>query len=291
MSPASNNPSAPSENRYQKGVNDYRATLKWVISSFGAVAAALIVGLQLTSLGSLEGWRLIWALVSVSVAFGAVLIIIIASSKVLTPVIGTYHGFAHAPEFKALNDFLRDDPSPLQKRADSAGELAEKYEGADAAKLATWEAYQDDQDDEARQAAYEAALATYERLNGVVGTVTTLGLFLYMRQRFTRVMRLVYGGILIAGIGVIAFAYLANPSADAKTQEPAKKQKTVAQVQPVNCARYYLTLAELAYHEPNLSKHWLARSLDSQATACGLDNETAVTQFLTYLERSWRVSG
>jgi membrane protein required for beta-lactamase induction len=74
MSAISNNPPPPSENQYQKGINEYRATLKWVVSSFGAVAAALTVGLQVTSLGSLYGWRLYWALPSVTLAFGAVLI-------------------------------------------------------------------------------------------------------------------------------------------------------------------------------------------------------------------------
>jgi hypothetical protein len=106
-----------------------------------------------------------------------------------------------------------------------------------------------------------------------VQTVTTLGLFLYMRERFDRVMRIVYGGILVAGIGIIAFAYLANPSAKAQTKKPKEKDKTVTQVQAVNCSRYYLTLAELAHHEPDISEHWPAHSLDPQSIACGLDSE------------------
>jgi hypothetical protein len=281
----------PSENQYQKGVSEYRATLRWVVSSFGAVAAALIVGLQLTSLGSLEGWRLYWALVSVALAFGAVLVIIIAASHVLTPVIGTYVGFAEGDEFQALRDFLEHDPSPLQKEAKSAAELALKYEHADAAQLAALHSYEKGEEDDARKKALEGAEATYDDLDGVVVTVTTLGLFLHMRQRFRRVMKIVYGGILVAGIGAIAFAYLANPPAQAQTKDSTKKQKTVAQVQPVSCARYYLTLAELAHHEPDISEHWLAHSLDSHAVACGLGSEAAVAQFLTYLDRKWHVGG
>jgi hypothetical protein len=284
-----------SENQYQRGVNEYRSTLRWVVSSFGAVAAALIVGLQLTSLGSLKGWRLYWALPSVALAFASILAIIIAASRVLTPVIGTYVGFAEGDEFQALRDFLARDPSPLQKEADSAAALAHKYECADAAQLAALRSHEEDESDDVRKKALEGAEATYDDLDGVVGSVTTLGLFLYMRERFKCVMKIVYVGILFAAIGATAFAYLANPpaksqTAKTQTKESAKKPKTVTQVQPVNCARYYLTMAELAYHEPNISEHWLARSLDSQAVACGLDSEAAVAQFLAYLEHTWRVS-
>lgn len=280
----------PSESSYQKGVNEYRSTLRWVVSSFGAVAAALLVGLQLTSLGSLEGWRLYWALASVAVAFAAILVIMIVASLVLTPVIGTYVDFAAGDEFKPLRDFLEHDASPLQQEANSAADLAEKYKIAEAAQLAAWEEHQANENDDDRKKALKRAEDRYKAIDGTVMAVTGLGLLLYMRQRFRRVMQIVYGGILVAGICATAFAYLTNPPADAKTKEPAKKHKMVAQVQPVTCARYYLTLAELAYHEPDISKHWLAHSLDSQATTCGLGSETAVAHFLTYLERTWRVN-
>jgi hypothetical protein len=276
----------PSESPYQKGVNEYRATLRWVVSSFGAVAAALLVGLQLTSLGSLEGWKLFWALVSVAVAFAAILVVMIAASRVFAPVIGTYVGFAEGDEFQALRDFLAHDPSPLQQEAHSAAELAEMYERAEAAQLAAWKAREADKNSDKRQKALEDAESAYEALDGTVRAVTSLGLFLYMRERFKRVMRIIFVCIFVAGIGATAFAYLANPPAAAKAKEPAKKQ-----AQSVNCARYYLTLAELAYHEPDISKHWLAHTLDSQAATCGLDSEVAVAQFLTYLERTWHVNG
>ncbi len=278
MSVAQPDPSPPSENQYQKGANDYRTTVKWVLSTFGTVAAALVGGLQVTSLGALHGWRLYWALVAALIALGAVLIIVIAATSALLPVIGTYAGFAHDPEFKALRDFLRQDSSPLQGEATSAAELAHEYELADAEQQAAWTSFQANEDD-AHADAYERAQGKYESLDGVVQTVTSLGLFLQIRNRVKRVMRVVYVGVLATGIGAIAFAYLAHPPAEAQ----AKEHKDVSQVNPVNCARYYSTLDELTDDERSISKHWPAPTVDAQANACGLHSKAALAHFLSYL--------
>jgi MFS family permease len=281
MSPASDSPPPPAETQYQKAVSEYRATLKWVISAFGAVATALVVGLQLTSLGALQGWRLDWSLVSVGVAFVAILVIIIAATRVLVPIMGTYAGFARAPEFKALTAFLRKDSSPLQDQADTAAQLAEKYDRAEAAQNLTWDTYQEKKDDTNRSA-YERAKAEFDGLAPVVASVTALGIFLAMRRKFGRVMIMVYVAIAIAGACMIAFAYLANPPAEAKTK-PQEEHKVVVQTKPANCARYYLTLAELAHHKPSISSHLPERTPDAQAIACGLPNKHALSLFLAYL--------
>jgi hypothetical protein len=282
MSPISDSPPAPPPSQYQKAVSDYRETLKWVVSVFGAVAAALVVSLQLTSLGTLHGSRLYWALASVTAGLGSILIIIVAAVRVLVPIMGTYAGFAHGSEFEALRDFLDKDPSPLQGEAVTAAELADKYARAETAQSMAWSAFQAKKND-TNLKAYQRASSEFDSLAPVVASVTALGIFLHMRRKFARVMMIVYVGIAVAGVGLIAFAYLANPPAQAKP--PPEKQKKVAHVEPTNCAPYYLTLDELADDERNIGSHWPARSPDAQAIACGLHSKGALSRFLAYIAR------
>jgi hypothetical protein len=286
MSPTSDKLAPPPENKYQNAVNEYRATLKWVVSTFGAVAAALVVSLQLTSLGALHGWRLYEAVACVGAGLGAILIVIVAAVRVLEPLQGTYAGFAQGSEFKALRDFLEKDQTPLQGEAGTAAELADKYDRAQQAQAAAWDAFQAKKDNPRREA-YEHAKAEYDGLGPIMDSVGALGLYLYMRRRYYRMMPLVYAGIAIAGAGLIAFAYLANPPAEAHPKQlpPQIIYKKVVKAQPPSCASYYFTLDELADDEPSIGNHWPAGSLDAQATACGLNGRRALAHFLTYLGR------
>jgi hypothetical protein len=52
---------------------------------------------------------------------------------------------------------------------------------------------------------------------------------------------------------------------------------------PIDCARYYLELDELAYDEPKIASRWPAPSGDEQARACGLGNSQAMARLLNYL--------
>jgi len=173
--------------------------------------------------------------------------------------------------------------------------LAEKYKIAEAAQLAAWKASEAHKDDEGLKRALEIAEATYNNLDGTVMAVTSLGLLLYMRQRFRRVMQIIFVGILVAGIGATAFAYLANPPAHAKTKESAKKQNTIVQVNPATpkidvsvnepktCVDLYLALDELAHAKPSIDSHWPTTSLGKQDHACGFHREQELARFLSYL--------
>jgi hypothetical protein len=60
-----------------------RETAKWLVATFGAVAGALIVGLQLSDIGELEGNDRGWASVAAGAALVAVIIIIALAARVL----------------------------------------------------------------------------------------------------------------------------------------------------------------------------------------------------------------
>lgn len=280
---ANSSPPAP-DNQYREAITLYRESVKWVISSFGAVAAALIVGIQLTSLGELHGERLTWALISIGVVFASIIGIIVAAVRVLSPISGTYAAFKDDRGFKPLRDFLEKDNTPLRGKAKDAGELADKYEKTLQVENEKWHLYNADQGNASARDEYLEAKKYRVSLFQVVRAVTTLGLFLRTKQLFGRAMRVVYFGVALGAIGAIAFAYLANPPATT-----AKKSSTanvvVSARLPLNCAGFYLTLDRLAQNEPNVGKRWPAGSVGPQAKACGFQTKQELTKFVSKLTR------
>jgi hypothetical protein len=60
-----------------------RETAKWLVATFGAVAGALIVGLQLSDIGDLEGSDRTWAAIAAGAALFAVVAIVVVATSVL----------------------------------------------------------------------------------------------------------------------------------------------------------------------------------------------------------------
>jgi hypothetical protein len=293
MSNDSGKPPSISDAQYQRGIDGYRAIAKWMVSSFGAVAGALVVGIQLTSLGELHGWRLFWTILSVTVVFVAILAIIRAVVPVLVPVRGTYHGFESASVFDPLKDELKDEPAPLRGEASTAGELAKKYEAALAAQRTAWETYQEHANDGTFQG-YVNATKAKDQLYDVVVTVTWLGLLLKTQQLFERSMRIMYLALAAAAAGAVAFAHFSDQSASVKVTPPSKVQVTVNQPtpppklqvsvnEPKTCVDLYLALDELVRAKPNIGSHWPTPSLGAQDQTCGFHSEKELSRFLSFL--------
>jgi hypothetical protein len=252
----------PPGNQYGGAIAEYRTNVKWVVSSFGAVAAALVVGIQLTSLGELHGYRLIWSVVSAAVVFASILAIIGFTARVLSPLGATYAGFKEGDEFGPLRNFLETDKNPLRGQAETAEELAEKYDQAVTIEKEKWVA-DDGEAGEALGSEYAAAKANRENLFPVIIDVTDFGIFLRTKQLFQQAMLAVYIGVAFAAAGTIAFAYLANPPA------PPKKST-------VDCVAFYVSLDQLLDDEPGLAKSLPRMSLEPEAKACGI--KTAAQQ-------------
>jgi hypothetical protein len=212
-------PPAPPADQYSAAVESIRANIKWVLTSFGGVAAALIVGMQLTSVGKLDGIRLAAAIFSVVVALGAVLAVILAAVRVLSPAEGTPAEFADGEDFELLRDFLKTNQSPLRGMASSAGGLAEKYDELVGDEQAAYSAYKVNPDSKELTEKYEAAKKAQVSLFAVVNEVTKLGLYLRVQDLFKKAMDVLVVAVIVGGAGALAFAYLANPSgSDEKTE-------------------------------------------------------------------------
>ncbi len=294
MCATSSSAPADSGEQYRNAIDTYRAIAKWVVSSFGAVAGALVIGVQISSLGALHGWHLIGACASVAAVFVAILIIISAAVSVLVPIRVSDRGFADAPEFDALRRDLEEDPTPLDGEANTAAELAAKYrdyvEHEDEVRKAYERAQRVNgvaQDAESNQALADAKQALddaegdAETLHELVMSVTWLGRLLRTQQVFRRAMRVIYAAIILAGAGAVAFAYISSPPTTTKPSPPSRVH--VAVNEPKTCVDLYLALDKLAHDEPTIGSHWPTRSLGAQDRACGLRDVKELARFLAFL--------
>lgn len=83
--------SAPNTNQqYTDAIESYRSIARWVVSTFGAVAAAFVVGLSLNSLGGLDACRVAMSIACIIIGFGAVVFTITAATAVLEPLRVTF---------------------------------------------------------------------------------------------------------------------------------------------------------------------------------------------------------
>lgn len=248
-------PPAPGD-QYREAITQYRTSVKWVVSSFGAVAAALIVGIQLTSLGQLEGTRLTVAFICIALAFVAILVIVGMAVRVLVPESGTYAGFAHDKEFEPLRSFLAKDSAPLRDKATSAADLATKYELALDAENKLWSQYQSDKANATLKNQYTTKQREREDLYQVLIAVTALGLFLRVKKMFQQTMIAIGIGTLIAAAGAVGFAYAANPPSP--KPEPTTEKVEVSLASNKSCDAVH-PLAEGQAKTPQLLSCGLGR--------------------------------
>jgi hypothetical protein len=208
---AAGSPQTAAVDQYRAAVEGYRSVIKWVLSSFAAVAAALIAGLQLSTLGQVEGEALFWSLLGITVAFVGILAIILFAVQVLVPIGATYRQFEHSKDFKPLLSYLERDNAPLRRKATSASGLADAYDAAIETEMTAEKFSKEKPADPERKQRLEDATAERKELFEIVAAVTRLGLTLRTEQLFKRAMWAVRVGVVAAAIGGVVFAYFANP--------------------------------------------------------------------------------
>jgi hypothetical protein len=187
-----------------------RDTAKWILTSFAAVGAILVGGLQLSNIGKLTGETpdtRVWAtLVGIAVAAFGVAVAIGFMSSVLQP---TLNSFRSADKNTDVADRALAEPMGLtyaQLKAkiaekDAAVETARKNHGYDS------DAYRDAL---AERNAWEE---TRQDALTLIGTEL-------LWHRYTNARRAVLVAIFLILGGVVAFAWGANPPEDEK-EKPA----------------------------------------------------------------------
>jgi hypothetical protein len=265
----------------RKVIDTYRSIARWVVSSFGAVAGALIVGVQVSSLGKLHGSHLHWALVSVAVLFVAILVVIGAAVRVLLPARLTYKGLATGREFKALRKALaREEPVRSTDVSQQLTQVVKGFDNVQASEGEAWEAHKGEQNEATRQKLEEAEKRTQEWDARVTEKVWR-GRTLYAKRVFNQSMAIIFLAILVAAAAATKFAYLSSMPTEERPKPPPKVHVTVNE--PKTCVDLYLALDKLADDEPHMGSHWPTRSLGAQDHACGFHNVKELARFLDFL--------
>ncbi|GAB2619673.1 hypothetical protein [Pseudactinotalea suaedae] len=188
-----------------------RESAKWLTASVGAVAAVLVAGTQLSSIGSLAlGSTRFWVVVVGGLlalaGVGAVLWSTIAA--LTAPAVGL-HALTGAKPPPGVEDALAD-PYLLAGRADAAA-LAADYRDAIAARAQAFREHYADPDDQALRTAAQIADADVTHLDGLVGTLLDVTAYQALAQQWRRSRTTLVAGAAVAAIGISMVAWAANP--------------------------------------------------------------------------------
>ena len=295
MSEASNSASAAAAESYRRAIDSYRSVARWVLSSFGAVAAALVVALPLSSLGDLDGVGLGAAIFCVLLVFLLILYVVRTASEVLEPMppVGRADLAKQAPFFQPLNEFIEENRSMLGwDDIDSAAELKAKYDDLREQRKTAWAAYAVEQTATNKKELDEAGERA-EEVRARLDLLVTFGSALRMKQLYRRAMNRVYVSIGIAIAAAILFACLSSSASDSSSTQAADSAKhsevhvTVGGPRlldwPRSCARLYFALDKLAAAETRAGPLWPEGSLSNWDRACGLRSRADVTRALAFL--------
>jgi F0F1-type ATP synthase membrane subunit b/b' len=198
------------------GVETLRESAKWLIGAYAAVGAAMIAGLQLTSLGKIEDHTRFWvAVLTAGAALAAVVVGIYVVSKVLAPA------EVKDNDLDAAERRVREDRSVLKGRAKTARELKEKYQQAldeseEDRKAISAPTVHDGEKQTAKErlaAAEKEVVTLLEPLEAIRRRLV----FENVQRRYSEAKRVlaVVAGVVVAS--VIAFAWAANPSEESQT--------------------------------------------------------------------------
>ena len=201
-----------------------RNAAKWLIASSAGVGVVLVAGSQLSSIGALETCvsptqscaRLPVAVLAALVALGAVCYAVWRTVQLLLPVgvpIGDLSARWDAAEPEADVVFLKGNKEYLG--FDSPAELEQAREQA-------WRAKRDADRGVAQAAAADlpSAKATaaveqaeFDRLQSLVVRVTDIAQHERLKAQFADVLPHLLAAALVGALGILAFAWAANPPA------------------------------------------------------------------------------
>ncbi|MEU4620845.1 pentapeptide repeat-containing protein [Actinoplanes sp. NPDC023801] len=221
-----------------------RDTAKWLVASAAAIGAALIAGSQLSSIGRLEaGWptgeataRLWVATAGALAGLIAVVFAITAALRVLLPVQVLISDLAEnwekpSPEFRPVVDFFRRRPKFLQGTASPAALVDRRARLVE--RLGTAGAPADLHD-------------RIEAMDRRIEAVEDVASHESLKAAFERCLRRLLVAAAVAAIGIVAFAWAANPPAKTVTADLRNARLTGAFLRDADLRNARLDGADLS---------------------------------------------
>jgi len=205
------------------GITKGREAAKWLVGALAAVAALLVAGTQLSSIGEVEGWRLAFAALCAVAGLSLLGIALFASFRLMAPIALSIDEIARRTQRGNRNDpsvrFLRENPSVFVGQASDAADLEAKRKDAERELAAALAAHRKTPDDKALEAAAEAAGSRLEQLDAVANSATEFGTYAAFRQRLAVWERTMAVALVVVGLALVGFAWAANPPDDDDGEE------------------------------------------------------------------------
>lgn len=198
---------------YALATQNLRSTVRWILAAAAAVGGALVAGLQLTNLGALplEQWpRLLTAVVGAAIALAAIGSMVYQASRILTDDWITLaqlslHEFQSKLSRSAHLEGLFEELEVY--KAELYGQVADSLPGLyDALRKVNVE----ERHQTSRSQALNQDAAT---VRGAVAAVVQFANYFSTRRKFAALSRGLGVSTAVAFIGVLLFAYAANPPA------------------------------------------------------------------------------
>ena len=199
-------PDSPFDSSMQR----IRDAAKWLIGAAAAVGAALIAGSQLSNIGQLPvGVRLVAAVAGVVVALVSVVIAIWVSVQILLPVGVTLTDLAEHWDADDRADVRFFQRYPRQLGYDSPAALIDARQKALAAQRA--KPKKSGLFGRGTTPDAEAAQARVDEIDARIRTVLQTAQYEILKDEFGRVLRKLLAASAVAAVGIIVFAWAANP--------------------------------------------------------------------------------
>jgi hypothetical protein len=213
----------PGRRSFEEAAERVRDTAKWILASFGAIGAALIVGIQFSDIGTLSGPRVLVALGALVLAFAGIVVAVRAVSALLLPTSLTMTKLLD-PASAAIVSRIEQSKElihPYAKVADIETAFTKAFENVSRAKRAWREA----PSDRSRRHLEEAT----EELEGIraAGRQALLwGRHFWIEEAFARLInRRVLPALTLALIGLVLFVFAIKQPPD---PSPALQLRNVA---------------------------------------------------------------
>lgn len=190
-------------------VEQYRKAAIWLIAAFGAVGAALATGIQVSRLGAVHDGQLAVAFCAAGVALIGIVLAIWHVGKVLEVHDVTT---AEIKQSQELKDRMQAEPTVLGAFGHtSVDQLVDAYEGAlrgyGEAQAASWA----NSEDAAATKLLKRRTEEWLELSQIEQHVRNIVLYAKVRAAYRRAQTWILAGAVLAFIGLVAFAWAANP--------------------------------------------------------------------------------
>jgi hypothetical protein len=192
-------------------IDRMRETAKWIITSFAAIAVVLVGTSQLSDLGKAEGSRLHIALGGVALGLVSIVAAIYAAGRIFQPKVAELDDIT---DQSPLGRRAARDPGLLYGQAGTVSELIALYKSrlAEHVKART-EAARHPSDPELAAAAASAE-KLYRAVEAPMNYIRQQALYDSNQRTFARSVTSITVLTVFAAIGLVMFAYGANPPED-----------------------------------------------------------------------------